>query len=105
MYTARDQAITTGLPKMTASSEVTCKSKDISKLLAKCEKLVEQYQYDLALQFCGRILSLDPVQLDTLHLKATILIDMGEDEAAKLVSFPLATVMNCNLGLAKGGSG
>jgi tetratricopeptide (TPR) repeat protein len=58
---------------------------DLSKLLEKCFELVERYEYDLALKFCDKILVIEPNQLDALQLKATILIDMDENEAAREV--------------------
>ncbi|PJF19284.1 Tetratricopeptide repeat domain containing protein [Paramicrosporidium saccamoebae] len=67
-----------------ASMEGSAKP-DVSKMLLKCEELVERFEYDLALKFCERILSVEPRHVDALQMKATILIDMGDAEAARNV--------------------
>lgn len=98
--------MTTDHGEMAADSELSSRSMDISKMLTKCEELVAQFQYDLAIKFCDRILSLEPTQLDALHLKATILIDMGDGEAAKPVPprhrVGLLLLIPDSLGLAPG---
>lgn len=58
---------------------------ELSKMLQKCEELVERFEYDLALKFCEKILEQDPHQVEALQLKATIHIDVGQTEEAKQV--------------------
>lgn len=60
---------------------------DVSRLLTKCEDLVCQFQYDLALKFCERILQAAPWNIDARMMKATIYIDSGNEDAAREVHF------------------
>jgi len=60
---------------------------DVSKMLAKCEELVCQFEYELALKFCDKILLAAPQNIEAFMMKATILIDMNKENEAKQVYF------------------
>lgn len=71
------------------SSEV-----DVGRLLKKCEDLVCQFQYDLALKFCEKILWAAPGNIEVRMMKATIYIDSGDEDAAREVHFCPILVLN-----------
>lgn len=54
----------------------------VEQLFAKCEDLLSRFEYEAAEKFCDRILQIEPNHLETLQIKASILMDTGDVEGA-----------------------
>ena len=63
------------------------KAPSTASLLAKAQSLIEQCDYDLALRFIYRILDQDPKNAEAKEMLGIALLETGEIEGAKQVSF------------------
>lgn len=59
----------------------------IKSLLEKSQSLIVQCDYELALRFIHRILEQDPKNAEAKEMLGVALLETGETEKAKLVSF------------------
>ena len=58
----------------------------VSALLAKAQSLVEQCDYQLAARFLQRILETDPTHVEARELLGVVQLELGDLDAARLVS-------------------
>ena len=57
------------------------------QLLDKAEEYVDQFEYQLAQKFCQRALELEADNVRALEASGQLLLELGDEEAAKNVSF------------------
>ncbi|XP_059179305.1 uncharacterized protein LOC131958345 isoform X2 [Physella acuta] len=55
----------------------------VDKLISKAEQLIDEFNYELAQKFCQRALEQEPDNLRALETSASLLIELGNLEAAK----------------------
>ena len=58
-----------------------------SDLLDKTDGLIDEFQYELAEKFCLRAIELEPDNLRAIETKGFLLLQNGDTEGAKTVSF------------------
>ena len=57
----------------------------IDQLLDKTEELIDEFNFPLAQQFCQRALEIDGDNVRALETSGTLLLELGNNEAAKQV--------------------
>jgi tetratricopeptide (TPR) repeat protein len=55
---------------------------DVEKLYKKAQELAEQFEYDLAIKFCKKVLEIEERHFDGLHMLASFSVEVGDMETA-----------------------
>lgn len=59
----------------------------VGDLLEKTDELIDQFQYELAEKFCQRAVDIEPDNLQALETHGFLLLQIGDLDRAKTVSF------------------